>query len=81
MQVIYVEQYNLYDFLVAVQEAVLNGYRMSETNEHYPSGYSGYRVGMTKEEDVNAVQNTVEGNGEQTTKPAPIKIKPARPAK
>lgn len=37
-----IEVYSHYDFLKAIQEAVIEGYRLSETNEHFPKMWTGY---------------------------------------
>lgn len=41
---------NLWDFLVEVQKLVLDGYKLSEFNQHFPQAYVGmYTCGMVKD--------------------------------
>ena len=41
--------FDLWTYLQEIQAAILEGYRLSESNEHFPQGYVGlYTCGMVK---------------------------------
>lgn len=59
--------YNLYDFSVGVQEAVLEGYRLSTENQNFPvqlgpNLYSAVLVQQNKEEQPNNESKVVDEN-------------------
>lgn len=62
-----IEVYSLYDFLKAIQEAVTEGYRLSDTNEHFPRMWTGYYAcTMVMEEDEEgAEEDTLLGSSEK----------------
>lgn len=46
---LWVQEYSLVDFVLAIQKHVQEGFVVSLTNEGYPSGFSGhFTVGMVK---------------------------------
>ncbi len=67
--------YNLYDFVKGVQDAVLEGYRLSTDNSNFPvqlgpSLYTGRLVleDVTKEEPVEVATNVAEKETEDKPK-------------
>lgn len=55
--VLWIEEYSLADFAVAVQNAAKEGYEISLENKNYPQGFSGhFTTGMVKA--VEAVKPT-----------------------
>lgn len=37
-----IEQFDIYSYTVAVQQAVLEGFTVSSDNEHFPTAWAGY---------------------------------------
>lgn len=60
--VVVIEEYNLYDFLVAIQEQVLSGYLVTNQNEYFPqSGLGSYfRVGMLASKTETPIQPEIQ---------------------
>ena len=78
-----IDAYSLLDFAVELEKAVIEGYRVSLTNEHYPMSFgTHFTAGLVRlEEPKTALEDTTAQDSTLGSQVAPEGVKRGRKSK